>query len=884
MRKSILFIAVSLFLLSSALAQVKPEVEPNDKREQAQEIRIGDTISGSFEKDANHDWYKLVVDTAGKREIQIDLSGVAGVDSGIRIEDKTGRELWMFNHNPKGEGESVPFFVVTEGFYYIHVEALSKNVTDTYTLSVRLLGPWHENWEAEPNREFKDANELRLDTPLKGRVNGDYDIDCYVLKVAEPGPDLVLIQMSGIPGDLSDVELFNEKQRKVAGTIRGELGSGCEIVRMRVQPGTYYLKITLPRKNKSGSEYTLYAGKALKPPASPGEVQQALIKALEWLAKKQQKNGNWPGGTDSGIAGLALMAFIGGKCVPDDHSANIKLAVDYLKSAYKPSSNYPEGSKEAASMGGRLTPGSMYEHAIATLALTEALVDTNDASLEPIVQDALDLIIRTQNTEFKPEVLKGPIKPDNRHYGGWRYNPDSVDSDISVTGWQILALRAAVYAGFSVPDHVLPTAAGYVRSLQGKDDGSFGYNSPRPNVGDSCARAGMGAFDLQMCDVPQDPAIPRAIRFMQDHGPVWNFEVPGDGYPFYYWYYGTRAMYGAGGDDWRIWKDWMCRLLVDHQDPDGSWKGWRGENSREVYRVALGALMLEFCCGHVPVYMSPVKRTVSGPGTLKVDFEKGTAQAAGKAVEIIMDASNSMTGLVGKETKIVAARRVLTQTINGLPATMSVGFRVYGHRFATDDYDNACGDTELLAPIGPVDKTALVGLVNKIQTKGRTPLVLSVLAAIKDFEKIPNGSIILVTDGIESCKGDIKSIAPAIKTAGLELEVNIVGFDIKEAGARQELESIAASTGGRYIDAKDADELLLALQATLKLEYVVLDGAGKEAGRGVVGGEAIKLNPGAYTVRVMVTPQPLETKVQIKGGAAAAYVLKKEAGAWKLGR
>jgi len=241
-----------------------------------------------------------------------------------------------------------------------------------------------------------------------------------------------------------------------------------------------------------------------------------------------------------------------------------------------------------------------------------------------------------------------------------------------------------------------------------------------------------------------------------------------------------------------------------------------------------------------------------------------------------------MTGLVGKETKIVAARRVLTQTINGLPDTMSVGFRVYGHRFATDDYDNACGDTELLAPIGPVNKAALVGLVNKIQTKGRTPLVLSVLAAIKDFEKIPNGSIILVTDGIESCKGDIKSIAPAIKTAGLALEVNIVGFDIKEAGARQELESIAASTGGRYLDARDADELLAALEKTLKLEYVVLDGAGKEVGRGVVSGEAIKLKENVYTVRVLLAPQPIEVKVTVKPGAASNLMLMKTASGWIL--
>ena len=73
----------------------------------------------------------------------------------------------------------------------------------------------------------------------------------------------------------------------------------------------------------------------------------------------------------------------------------------------------------------------------------------------------------------------------------------------------------------------------------------------------------------------------------------------------------------------------------------------------------------------------------------------------------------------------------------------------------------------MLVPIGPIQKDKLIEIVNKIQTKGRTPLVLSLQHAIKDFEKIPNGSIVLVTDGIESCKGDIKSIGSAIKKTGL---------------------------------------------------------------------------------------------------------------------
>ena len=877
MRTRPIAVAVAFLCLSTlAMAQVKTETEPNNNRDQAQVIRIGDTVEGAFQAPGDTDFFKLAIDKPGKQELQIDLSVVPGMYAHFQIMDKAGDMIFHANEASKGETQSLSHLVVTEGVYFFRVYGAGQSPADKYTLSVRLLGPWLENTEAEPNEDLKLANELRLDVPMKGRLNKSFDVDSYVVTIPEPGRDILLIQLSGIPGDVSQVELLDAKRERLVLTAGGEPGTGVDIVRMRVKPGTYYVRISPPR-NKKGSEYTLYAGKPLKGPASPAEVQQALVKALGWLAKKQQKDGSWTG-RDPAFTGLALMAFIGGTCVPQDYATNMKRAVDHLKSMYKPSTKFPAGSKEAALQGGRLGQGSMYEHAIATLALIEALIETNDKSLEPIVQDALNLIIRSQNTEHKPELLRGPVKPGVRAYGGWRYNPDSIDSDISVTGWQVLALKAAANAGFAIPDDALPTAAGYVRTLRGKD-GSFTYEQPGGD-GNSCGRAGMGAFMLQLSGFPQDPAIPPALRFMQDHAPRWNVESPGGGYPFYYWYYGTRAMYVAGGDDWRIWKDWMCRFLVDHQNADGGWDGALQERDLDTYRVALGALMLEFCCGHVPVYLSPVKRTV--PGTLSVGFEKGTAKEAGKAVEIIMDASNSMTGLVGKETKIAAARRVLTQTINGLPDTMRVGFRVYGHRFATDDYDNACADTELLAPIGPVNKAALVGLVNKIQTKGRTPLVRSVLEAIKDFEKTPNGSIILVTDGIESCKGDIKSIAPAIKAAGLELEVNIVGFDIKEAGGRQELESIARSTGGRYLDAKNADELLSALEKALTLEYVVLDAAGKEVGRGTVGGAPTKLNAGAYTVRVMVAPQPVEIKATISSGAAVSVTVKKVKGQWVL--
>jgi len=863
------------------------EAEPNNSKENATELRLGQSVEGYFQKDGDEDWYKLIVDKPGKSDIQVDLSAVPGVDTRFEILDKDGKELWDTNDASKGEPESVRYLTLGEGIYYIWVKGYGKNIDNKYILNTRLLGPWQENEESEPNDSKKRASEIKLNAPLTGRINRNDDTDYYVLNVPEPGVETIVMQISGVPEVRWSFELLDQKESRLDESRWHEAGNGEEIVKMKFKPGTYYLKVGIRGGKNTGAEYTIFAGKPQKPPATPEEVRQALLKALDFLASKQQKDGSWSGyskdgswsGYEEAYTGLSLMAFIGGKCAQKDYSANIMGAIGYLKSKYEPSLKYAAGSSAAAYHGGQLGTHEMYQHAIATLALIEALVDLNDAGLEPIAQDALNLIIRSQNTEHKPETLRGPIKPDSPAYGGWRYDPDRTDSDVSVTGWQILALKAAVNAGFSVPEWAFPAAAKFVRSLQGKKDGSFTYLSPGDS-GDSCARAGMGALSLQLCGFPQDPAIPPALRFMQDYAPRWNLEARGDGYAFYYWYYGTRAMYLAGGDDWRIWKDWMCRFLVDHQNGDGSWDGTHKEERLDIYRVALGALMLEFCCGHVPIYMSTVKRL--GPAYIKVDFEKGAEKEIAKNVEIIMDASNSMTGLIGKETKITVARRVLTQIINGLPDAMNVGFRVYGHRYPTDAYQQACQDTELLMAIGPVQKAKLVEMVNKIQTKGRTPLVLSVLQAIKDFEKLPNGSVVLVTDGIESCNGDIKSIAPAIKKSGLDMKVHIVGFDIKEKESREQLEAIAKSTEGMYLDAKDAKSLLSALEQALKIEYVVLDEKGEVKARGFVGGEAVKIPEGSYTLRIMLAPLPLETKVTIKSGEKPIFSLKKEAGKWAL--
>ncbi|MFQ5721329.1 MAG: VWA domain-containing protein [Candidatus Aminicenantales bacterium] len=269
------------------------------------------------------------------------------------------------------------------------------------------------------------------------------------------------------------------------------------------------------------------------------------------------------------------------------------------------------------------------------------------------------------------------------------------------------------------------------------------------------------------------------------------------------------------------------------------------------------------------------------PGSIQILFAQGAAKKVTKNVELILDASNSMWGQVKGESKIAIARRVLTQIINGLPEMMNVGLRVYGHRYPLKD-KRACQDTELVVPIRPVVRNQLIETVNNIQPKGKTPLVFSVLQAGKDFENIEKGSIVLITDGIESCNGEINSVAPALKKLGIGLKVHIVGFDIKEAKSRQQLEAIAQSTGGVYLDARDSQQLLSSLQQTLQIEYELLDDKGIVQTKGFVGGEPAEIMEGVYKLRLLLELQPLEIDIIIKPGQKSTFVLSKEKEKWTI--
>lgn len=182
-------------------------------------------------------------------------------------------------------------------------------------------------------------------------------------------------------------------------------------------------------------------------------------------------------------------------------------------------------------------------------------------------------------------------------------------------------------------------------------------------------------------------------------------------------------------------------------------------------------------------------------------------------IEIILDASASMTTTVAGGVKFDVARQAIGQLLQLLPTTYNVGLRVYGHRYPSEDTVRSCQDTELLVrltPLTPEDRTAINQRLTTIVPKGMTPIAYVLEQAANDFATATGKNIIiLVSDGEETCNGDPLAKADWIAGLGIGLKAYVIGFDVS---SYQQLQGIAERTGGLYYNATNAIELGQMLQ------------------------------------------------------------------------
>jgi hypothetical protein len=236
-----------------------------------------------------------------------------------------------------------------------------------------------------------------------------------------------------------------------------------------------------------------------------------------------------------------------------------------------------------------------------------------------------------------------------------------------------------------------------------------------------------------------------------------------------------------------------------------------------------------------------------------------------KNLEIILDASGSMKAMLGRKTRWATAQEVLKDVVSKLPKDFSVGLRAYGHTLPSTS-PKTCTDTSLVVPVAPLNPAALIAAASKLVPRGETPLVYSILQTPGDLKAVKGGTVILITDGEESCKGDFAAAAKALKESGLDLTLNIVGFTLKSAAAQTQLSGLAESTGGRYYSAQSGAALsrALLLAAVDRLPYRVLDAAGGEVATGVASAtRPHELPPGSYTLVVAAGEETLQAPVTV---------------------
>ena len=292
------------------------------------------------------------------------------------------------------------------------------------------------------------------------------------------------------------------------------------------------------------------------------DLQRRVKRGLDWLSKSVSNDSamNSVGVDPTAIMALAGIAFVADGNLPNNgpYGRDVDRILEFIL----------RNCQESGLIASLSYPSPMYGHGFATLFLAEVYGMSPRADLKEKLQNAVRLIIHTQNAE-----------------GGWRYQPVPVDADLSVTICQVMALRAARNAGIKVPRHTIDQALEYVRKSQ-EPDGGFAYmlNSrgsgfPRSAAGVACLYY-MGAYDA--------PEIQKGLKYLMQRLPG-KSENSGDFHYFYGNYYATQAMFMSGGDSWAQYWPAIRKELSSRQQADGSWTDQNGA----IYATSMSLIILQ---------------------------------------------------------------------------------------------------------------------------------------------------------------------------------------------------------------------------------------------------------------------------------------------------
>lgn len=423
------------------------------------------------------------------------------------------------------------------------------------------------------------------------------------------GSDIALgetddLQMSNFAADLPEFQLDIPALSSSLSPAKATDALGANLAGMAVEHG-----LTGRSGSLKGALLAKYGGNA---------TTEAAVKAgLEWLAAQQRPDGGWSlqgpysdGSANedrTGATAMALNAFLG---AGNSHrSGQYKEQVDRgLKFLLR------RQDKEGFFANGEPSHNQMYSQALATITVCEAYGMTGDSDLKTPAAKAIKFAEWSQSRQK-----------------GWRYQPRE-DSDLSVTGWYMMALMTGKMAGLEPSEKTIRSVEDYLEAVSHDYGARYSYQRSEPP---SLSMTAEGLLCRQYLGWPSShPALQRAIELdLLPHAPTLpparKDEDPTDFakraariemFSVYYWYYATQVLHHVGGDDWTEWNNAMRVTLPALQVKDGREKGsWDPEKDQfgpsggRLYTTCFMVYCLEVYYRHLSLYDVPAEATKRQP-------------------------------------------------------------------------------------------------------------------------------------------------------------------------------------------------------------------------------------------------------------------------------
>ena len=335
------------------------------------------------------------------------------------------------------------------------------------------------------------------------------------------------------------------------------------------------------------------------------KTEQAVSQGLAWLSRQQRPDGHWelhqgyPDAgqvrTSSGATALALLAFLGAGHTHRDgpYKEKVGKGLRWLIGVQKKNGPLKGDFYDLDREG---DAASFYSHGQATIALCEAYALTRDNDFLQPVSDGLAFICEAQH----------PVT------GGWKYRRHS-EGDLSVFGWQVMALQTARMAGLDVPPEVLQRASQFLDLVQEQRGARYRYE-PAEQKSFTPAMTAEGLLCRQYLGWPRDhPALRSGVKYLlePENLPDWSSSRRN----IYHWYYAAQVLHNLQGSEWETWNAAVRDELVKNQakgggKTGGSWNPFsppgtpdeNGDKGGRLYVTCLCLLTLEVYYRHLPLY------------------------------------------------------------------------------------------------------------------------------------------------------------------------------------------------------------------------------------------------------------------------------------------